>query len=369
MITYYELGGHLYLKEIVFAGSHDAGITDGKANTRTQSLNIYDQAMAGVRLFDLRINAASVGWNKSELKAYHAGAGIIKTKVSTQMRATGQKEDIVRSTLPVGAFGMGLKDMLVQAHDFMHDHPKEFLILKFDKSSNWTLIYAYCLRYLQGRMYRGRTDLNLACLDELAGSVIVLFHTDGVNEVRQADPNAYVLGFLNHYSKTGGSVDFDWTFAGLQYYGKGGTDVDPRTMSWSKSGKISENEETQRGIMRRMAQDTGGNTNFQVLGMMYWTSTGLVESIKDRNKKMWNTGGKISLTSLWNGGLRDSINARLASNVNPASYASSGLLRSFMPNIIMIDFANEEYCRVIRNLNTTAQHWLTKQYIEDDTFT
>jgi hypothetical protein len=66
--------------------------------------------------------------------------------------------------------------------------------------------------------------------------------------------------------------------------------------------------------------------------------------------------------------LRDSIDARLASNVNPASYLSPGLLRTFMPNIIMIDLANEEYCRVIRDLNTVAQHWLTRQYIEDDTF-
>jgi hypothetical protein len=368
MITYAELGPHLYLKEIVFAGSHDAGITEGKANTRTQSLNIYDQAVAGVRLFDLRINAASVGWNKSELKAYHAGMGIIKSDVSTKMRATGQKEDIVRSTLPVGAFGMGLKDMLTQAHDFVDHNPGEFLILKFDKSTNWTLIYAYCVQFLKGKMYTGRTDLNLATLGELAGSVIVLFHSDGVNEVRLANPQAYILGFVNYYSKAGGSVDFDFAFAGLQYFGKGGTSVDPRKMEWSKSGKIAENEATQRGIMRRMATDTGGQVNFQVLGMMYWTSTGITESIKARNKKMWTTDGKISLTSLWKGGLRDSIDARLASNVNPASYASSGLLRTFMPNIIMIDFAKEEYCKVIRSLNTTAQHWLTQRYIEDDTF-
>ena len=368
MITYHELGGHLYLKEIVFAGSHDAGITSGKDNTRTQSLNIYDQAAAGVRLFDLRINAASVGWNKSELKAYHAGGGVIKRDVSSKMRATGQKEDIKQSTLPVGAFGMGLKDMLEQAHNFVRDQPNEFLILKFDKSLNWTLIYAYCVQYLQGRMYTGPTDLNFASLDDVAGSVVVLFHSDGVNEVRQADAQAYILGFKNHFSKTGGPVAFDANFEGLQYYGKGGTSVNPKKMSWSKSGKIAENEATQRGLMRRMAQETAGHLNHQVLGMMYWTSTGLVESIKARNKKMWTTAGKMSLTALWNAGLRDSIDARLASNVNPASYASSGLLRTFMPNIIMIDFAKEEYCRVIRDLNTTSQHWLTRQYIEDDTF-
>jgi len=367
MITYAELGSHLYLKEIVFAGSHDAGITGGKANTQTQSKNIYKQAKAGVRLFDLRINAASVGWSGAELKAYHAGIGVIKHNVSRTMQATGDKESIVRSKLPVGAFGLGLREMLEQARAFVEKYTDEFLILKFDKSTNWTLIYAYCCQFLGISMYRGRTDLNYANIGDVAGSVVVLFHEDGVKEVKQADASAYILGFKNLYSKHGGSVTFDPVYAGLQYFGKGGTSINPITMKWSKSGKIAENEATQRAIMRRMAKDSTG-LNYQVLGMMYWTSTGIVESIEKRNEMMWSDHGKATLKALWKNGLRASIDARLASNVNPASYASSGLLRTFMPNIIMIDFAREEYGAVIRGLNDIAHHRLTKLYIDDDTF-
>ena len=61
MVNYFELGKNKQLNEIVVAGSHDAGITKGSANVRTQVLNIGDQARAGVRVFDLRIAAASTG--------------------------------------------------------------------------------------------------------------------------------------------------------------------------------------------------------------------------------------------------------------------------------------------------------------------
>lgn len=283
------------------------------------------------------------------------------------MQGTRQKESIARSKLPVGAFGLSLKEMLEQAKAFVEKYTDEFLILKFDRSTNWTLIYAYCVQFLSNGMYQGRIDLNHATLQDVAGSVVVLFHSDGVKEVKQANQNAYILGFVSLYSKSGGSVTFDPIFPGLQYFGKGGTDLNPFTMKWSKSGKIAENEATQRAIMRRMVLDSTGQ-NYQVLGMMYWTSTGIVENIEDRNKKMWSDQGKASLKSLWKNGPRASIDARLASNVNPASYASSGLLRTFMPNIIMIDFAKEEYGAVIRGLNDIAQRRLTRLYIEDDTF-
>ena len=56
-IRYIALGEDKQLNEIVVAGSHDAGITGGDKNERTQSLNIAEQAKAGIRVFDLRIAA------------------------------------------------------------------------------------------------------------------------------------------------------------------------------------------------------------------------------------------------------------------------------------------------------------------------
>src|SRR5512147_1770779 len=86
MITYYELGKDKQLNEIVVAGSHDAGITSGGGNVQTQSLDIGDQAKAGVRVFDLRIAAATVPGQKAgapkqaELRAFHAQDTFMKNE-------------------------------------------------------------------------------------------------------------------------------------------------------------------------------------------------------------------------------------------------------------------------------------------------
>ncbi len=56
---YIELGPDKQLNEIVFAGSHDAGISGGGSNAKTQSLDILGQAQAGVRFFDVRVAAQS----------------------------------------------------------------------------------------------------------------------------------------------------------------------------------------------------------------------------------------------------------------------------------------------------------------------
>ena len=59
MIAYYGLGAGKRPNGIVIAGSHDAGITSGGANVQTQNVDIAGQAVAGVRLFDLRIAGES----------------------------------------------------------------------------------------------------------------------------------------------------------------------------------------------------------------------------------------------------------------------------------------------------------------------
>ena len=46
MIRYYDLGKDKKLNEIVIAGSHDAGISEGGSNIQTQSLDIEGQALA-----------------------------------------------------------------------------------------------------------------------------------------------------------------------------------------------------------------------------------------------------------------------------------------------------------------------------------
>jgi len=72
MVQYYQLGAEKRLNEVVMAGSHDAGITQGGGNAKTQGLDIRGQADAGVRLFDLRVAAAARGVQPQvKLKTYH----------------------------------------------------------------------------------------------------------------------------------------------------------------------------------------------------------------------------------------------------------------------------------------------------------
>jgi hypothetical protein len=93
--------------------------------------------------------------------------------------------------------------------------------------------------------------------------------------------------------------------------------------------------------------------------MMYWTTTGLTESIYKRNEKMWSEPKVAKLRQLWSEGLADSIESRLASNVDPTAAASGRVLKAFMPNFVMIDFADAGKCRTIYDMNSVAATALT----------
>jgi hypothetical protein len=134
----------------------------------------------------------------------------------------------------------------------------------------------------------------------------------------------------------------------MQYFGKGGTSV-ARAF-----GKLSQNEKKQGKLM---AKGAAGDPN--VMGMMYWTTTGISESIRKRNDGMWSVKNVKKLRKLWQNGLAESIESRIASNVDPTSYASATILKAFMPNMVMIDFADAAKCEEIYDLNQVAATELT----------
>jgi hypothetical protein len=84
----------------------------------------------------------------------------------------------------------------------------------------------------------------------------------------------------------------------------------------------------------------GGDGNPDVLGLMYWTTTGLTDSIYKRNEKMWSEPKVAKLPETLVRRPCRSIESRLASNVDPRTAASGGVLKAFMPNFVMIDFAD-----------------------------
>lgn len=116
-IKYYDLGGLKKLHEIVMVGTHDAAITRGHGNVQTQTLNILQQATAGVRFFDLRIAAAKVAGTTGqpkgvELQAYH---GSLSTKTKTRAVTIGgvtQNRQVERSTMKYEGWGLSLNSLL-----------------------------------------------------------------------------------------------------------------------------------------------------------------------------------------------------------------------------------------------------------------
>jgi hypothetical protein len=357
MIEYYDLGKNKQLNEIVMAGSHDAGINQGAANVKTHDLQIGAQAYEGVRVFDLRVTAAGMpdqgdGRGKqAELRAFHADPKLMKNEVKTRIvREYNTAAPITRTKLSGGGFGMSLTDMLRQARSFVRNYVSEFLILKFDKCENWKLIAQVCVDALDdewGTLYKGTGNLNTTTLEELKGKVIVLFTPSGLAEVAHDFPlGSGILGVTNLARSGAGYNPF---YHGMQYFGKGGTKV-----SNIAGDKITENEVKQARLMSRGA---GGHPD--VMGMMYWTTTGINESILSRNQTMWNPPNVRRLENLWRAGLKEAIESRLASNVNPTSSAATPILKAFMPNIVMIDFADEFKCKQIYSLNHLAANDLT----------
>jgi hypothetical protein len=358
MITYYELGPDKQLNEIVVAGSHDAGITGGATNVKTQSLDIGEQASAGVRVFDLRIAATSVPGQRAglpkqaELKAFHANPAAMKNETKSRHLGDGMMVDLQRTKfkLDAGDFGLGLNQMLRDAEHFVTiDAPDEFLILKFDKCLNWPLIADACRDKLGDVMFKRHVNLNTRKLSELAGHVICVFSDKGVIEIahqRNWGPIHGILGFTNLSSS---SVGYQDDYPGLQYYGKGGTSVA------KPFNKLTQNEKKQRKLV-------GGATRAgpEVMGMMYWTTTGILESIDERNDTMWEAPNVAKLKRLWAQGLAEYVYQENPLDIPEGSPAIGPIRKQKLPNIVMIDFADERKCAVIRGLNDLTPDQLAR---------
>lgn len=376
-VTYYEEYSAKKLNEVVLLGSHDAGIYKGNANTRTQTDGIRTQALHGARFFDLRIGAFVSKSGNLSLRAYHDDTktkDYSKTYLQSQALNTrnsaGQMQVKTVSNLTVhntngGAKGGGLYDMLGEAKAFVTDGAtsNEFLILKFDKSTNWPHIADACLTVLGDHIYRpadGKGNLNECTLEDLKGTVVVLFTSDGCVSCGY---NGYerkrrgILQWKNLYDKKatepgGYSADFD----GLQYYGKGGVSKSGS----GQSGKIKVNASAQTLLMKGQGsyktEDKkplkGNHAGMPpaVVGVMYWTTTGPSwGGIQERNQKMWSSDNQKLLVQCT--GLAQDM---LPSSVNVEAGGSANTIKQFMPNIVMVDFVTEHQGRLVKALNTKS---------------
>jgi hypothetical protein len=111
---------------------------------------------------------------------------------------------------------------------------------------------------------------------------------------------------------------------------------------------LNENISKQTKLMAK-----GGNGDPNVMGMMYWTTTGINDSIRERNDGLWTTPNVARLKEMWHNGLQTAIESRISKYTKIKGFAGGHKLKAFMPNFVMIDFADEAKCKHILELNTT----------------
>lgn len=345
---------HKRLNEVVIPGSHDAGIYGtGKNNVITQNLDIGEQAMAGVRFFDLRIASEKRGIvnKKIEQRAYHLKQDLVMGKKSES-----------QSVSHMGGWGDTLTSMLKQAHQFVTSHPNEFLILKFSKSYNLDNVVDTCLEILGNKQFNPRTTVNLNMLkvSQLAGKVITLFAEKDLAKLNLNNHDHRYSGLIPfrelYDEETGRCRTYDRFYNGMQYFGK-----------FSSTGSIDKNTAKQRALIEMGA----AGADRDALGMMYWTTTGLFKNIKKRNDKMWTMGNVVSLQKTWEDGLHQAIISQMGRDFQKGVRDRTGIQRwpggiwkAYMPNIVMMDFADEEKCSTVYELNAVANEHIAR-FIED----
>lgn len=350
--NYLESLANKRLNEVVIPGSHDAGIYGkGKDNVITQDLNILQQASVGIRFFDLRIASLKTGFGASakvEQRAYHLDQSLIVGKKSSS-----------QSVAHAGGWGDNLSAMLGQARDFVDAHPNEFLILKFSKCFNLQGVVDTCLAVLGDKQFnpRAKVNLNMMLVKNLKGKVITLFAESDIAKLKLDNSNHRYSGlipFRELFDKeTGGVQGYDRWYNGMQYFGK-----------FSSTDKISKNTSKQRALM-----ETGAlGADRDAMGMMYWTTTGIFGNIKKRNAKMWSGPNAKALEETWTNGLETSIRSQMGRDFKNSvfgkiQHTGTNGWKAFMPNIVMMDFADESKCDIVFQLNHVVDREL-ERYVD-----
>ncbi len=341
------------LNAIVFPGSHDAGITGGGANAQTQTYDILEQATAGARYFDVRLLARARGRG---IETYH-GKGLLGPETGKIMLS--------------GTWCLGLTKIIDDCNAFLDAHGSEFLILRISKSKPWPDIAQAFIDGLGNRLYRGGGNLNLKTPEQLKGKIVVVFDEAARVELGKktfsATNDAFNIPITFSYVKSligdddGSHKPYKRDYDGLQYFGKfGATTFKGALLSKGKSidKKISVNKEKQ--IKALISGASHAKSSPEILGMMYWTTTGVFQDIIKRNAEMWKGNNSTALREVWAGGFQEALDKRVPELISwsPKTHRRPLVLKAFMPNIVMIDNVNKVRCDTIWNLNDVAERQL-----------
>ncbi len=263
-------------------------------------------------------------------------------------------------------WGLSLTQIINGANTFFSNNVNgsEFLLFKFDKCKNWLSIAEACVDGLGNALYSSGGHLNTKKLQDLRGKVVVMFPPEGIQELQQAmqaptiqAPRKGLLGgghrpglhsIVPWQSIQKDKVAYDHTKPNFQYCGGFGDSM----LVPTTKGKIEKNYAKQ---VKNMTSATLKDA--RVMRMMYWTTTGVAQNIKDRNREMWEPPVLKGFLGAWDAGLSDTV-VNFAPNLpNALNPVNANQIREFFPNIIMIDFADQDKCDLIFDLNrlTTGQ--------------
>lgn len=287
-----------YLNQIALPGSHDAGMSEvnhctvGAAawNTRTQNRNILNQALAGSRYFDIRVD-----YDHDELWTYHrTGAG-------------------------VGCSGQRLNDVLNNAVSFLSANPTETLILKFSHTRSDSghsqrdivervvnLLTSSYTDYLYKSDNNG-VNLSRVDLDSMRGKIIAVFDYEYFAHI---NPQQGIFSYLDY------DPSYPTISANLKVYDR-----------YSNSNNVQTMRSDQLSRLRNY-----GGLGKDYLFLLSWTLTQQVDDIL-RGRSI-----ETLATVFANPALQGALD-----EVRQQAYPR--------PNIVYVDFINPSLSSSIINLN------------------
>lgn len=191
----------LTLKDIVFPGSHDAGMsvltatggqqkgTINACNTLTQLIGIEQQLQQGIRMFDLRV-------------------GMYNNMLYTKHAASDCMEDAIG-----GGYGERLKTVSVELKKFLEENKQEVVLISFshfcEKEAPISQIQDSLLNWIgQDHIYNNSAaTIADVPLKQLAGKVILSFEIPGWNNAwfprcDMTDTSNAFINFRRAYAST-----------------------------------------------------------------------------------------------------------------------------------------------------------------------
>ena len=318
-----RIQGNPKLVDMVLPGSHDAGVygdslsTRGatKGQTRCQGSNIYNQALAGSRVFDCRVFLKKVKQDdgKKAVVPTMGHFGIEKGKLPHD-----------GSTGMMGGHGGSLVTAVKDAIAFVKTYPSEFIILRFSHTHCPGEVGAALSELMQNpahSKYVFNQALNIArCrLGVLRGKVVMTFASEFHKNFRIAD------GFLPFYRHGGRSSDQ----SGLTCCGiyKGTSDM-------AKVARAAD-----EGAAEHKSHE------LDHLHWVYWQQT-MTSTVPLFKKEIVTGLGNIQRATTGSGGAHEKL-GDLISDIRKKR--ASGQWRT--PNVIGHDFVTAATCKQIFELN------------------